>query len=88
MLKKNSMVTGILAALVFPAMAVAAAYLLKSNLYIINKPALPHFIAIACNLVLIRICAKKELPDTSRGIMITTIVFMLLVLFTIVHPLK
>jgi hypothetical protein len=88
MLNRNSIVTGILIALVFPAIAVAAAYLLKGNLYIINKPALPHFIAIAFNLVLIRICAKKGLPDTSRGIMITTFVFMLLVLFTIVHPLK
>ena len=88
MLNKNSLLTGILAALIFPAIAFAAAWWLKTNIYIINKPALPYFIAIALNLILIRIGIRKGLDKTGRGIMLTTFVFMALIFFFKIHPIR
>jgi hypothetical protein len=85
MLNKNSFITGILAALIFPAIALAVAYLLKTNVDIINRPALPYFIAIALNLIMIRIILKKELDQTARGIMLATFIIMLLVFLFKVH---
>jgi len=88
MLTKNNIATGVLIALVFPAGAFATAYLLKGNLYLLNKPALPYLIAIALNLVLMRLCAKKDMVNTVKGIMITTFAFMLAVLLLVVHPIR
>ncbi|MDB4921593.1 hypothetical protein [Mucilaginibacter sp.] len=85
MLNKNSFITGILAALIFPAIALAVAYLLKTNVEIINRPALPYFIAIALNLIMMRIILKKELDQTARGIMLATFIIMLLVFIFKVH---
>jgi hypothetical protein len=88
MLNKNNMLTGILAALIFPAIACVMAYLLKNNLYLINKPALPYFIAIALNLVLLRIGYKNGADKTVRGIILATFVFMVLVFIFKIHPIR
>ena len=88
MRNRNSFVVGALMALVAPVLAFAAAYLLKGNLYLINKPALPYFVAIAVNMVLMRVLAKKDIPNTIRGIIITTFVVMVVVFLTIVRPIR
>jgi hypothetical protein len=86
MLNKNSLLTGILAALIFPALAWGVAYLLRTNVDIINRPALPYLVAIALNLILLRVGLKKGLDETGRGIMLTTFIFMLLIAaFKIFH---
>ena len=88
MLNKNSLPTGLLIALIAPALAFAAAYLLRNNNLIINKPALPYFIAIALNLVLIRVFSKKAADKTIRGIMLVTFVFMVLIFIFKIHPVR
>lgn len=85
MLNKNSFLAGILVAFIFPAIAWAAAYYLKYNIYIINRPALPFFIAIALNLILMRFILKRELDQTARGIMLATFIVMLLIFIFKVH---
>jgi hypothetical protein len=88
MLKKNSMATGVLAALIFPATAFVMAFLLKNNVDIINRPALPYFIAIALNLILLRVSFKKGLDHTAKGIMLATFVCMLLIFIFKIHPIR
>ncbi len=80
--QKNSLVTGILAALIFPLIAWGVAYLLRNNVDIINRPALPYLVAVALNLISIRLIQKKELDQTSRGIMLTTFAIMVLIVIT------
>ncbi|MGZ3873645.1 MAG: hypothetical protein ACXVJD_12045 [Mucilaginibacter sp.] len=82
---KNSLLAGLLAALVFPAIAWGAAYLLRDNIALINRPALPYLIAIAINLILLRFLLKRDLDKTARGIMLGTFVIMLLVFMLKVH---
>lgn len=67
---------GVLLALPFPAIAWLVASLLKNNVDLINKPALPYVFAIALNLLLLRFVVKKDLDKTARGIMLATFVFM------------
>jgi hypothetical protein len=88
MLKKDAIITGVLVALIFPVMAFVSAHLLKYNLYLMNKPALPYFIALALNLVLIRISIKKGFDKTGRGIMLATFVFMVVVFIYKIHPIR
>jgi hypothetical protein len=79
MLNKNSMAAGLLAALIFPVSAFAVKYLLKNNIFILNKPAVPYLVAIALNLILIRFCVQKDMEKTARGIMLATFAVMVLV---------
>lgn len=79
MFSKNSYVTGILAAFIFPALASVAGYYLRYNTDIINRPALPYLMAIALNLIMLRFVLKKDLEKTGRGIMLATFVIMILV---------
>jgi hypothetical protein len=88
MLKINSPAAGILVALIFPALAWLTEYLLKNNIYIINKPALPYFIAIALNLILVRISLKKGFGQAGRGLMLATFVLMALIFIFKIHPLR
>jgi len=88
MLKKNSLFAGTLVGLILPVISIIVAYWLKTNIYLMNKPALPYFIAIGLNLVLIRICFKKDLDKTSRGIMLTTFVFMVLIFVFKLHHVR
>lgn len=88
MLNKNHIATGISVGLIFPVIAVTAARMLRDNLYLINKPALPYFIAIALNMVLTRILFRRNLHTTAKGVMLGTFVFMVIVLLINVHPLR
>lgn len=76
MLNKNSVTAGFLAALIFPVIAFAVKYLLKNTVFILNKPAVPYLVAIALNLILIRLCLKKDFDKTGRGIMLATFMIM------------
>ena len=86
MLKKDSIITGGLIGIVFPAISAVVAYLLKGNLYLINKPAVPYLVGIAANLIVMRILSKKDQPGTAKGIMITTFAFMMVTLIFVIHP--
>jgi hypothetical protein len=88
MLNKNSMLAGFLAALVFPAIALIIAYLLKNNSAVISRPGLPYFIAIALNLILMRFGIKNGLNQTSKGIMLATFIVMAFVFIFKIHPLR
>jgi hypothetical protein len=88
MLKKDSIITGVLIALIFPVIAWGAAYLLRNQAYIIGRPAIPYLVAIAFNLILIRLLQKKDMDKTSRGIMLATFVVMLLVVLTKVYHIR
>jgi hypothetical protein len=88
MLNKNSLLTGVLMALILPVVACAVAYLLKNNEFIINKPALPYFGALAINLVILRVYFKKGADKTGGGIIIATFVFMVLVFVFKIHPIR
>ena len=79
------MLTGALIALVFPALSLGAAYLLRFDATIINRPALPYLIAIALNLLVLRYFLKKDAGETAKGIIIATFVFMLLVFIFKTH---
>jgi hypothetical protein len=85
MLKKNNLFTGILAALIFPAIAWGISYLLTNNVVIINRPAIPYLFAIALNLVAIRLIQKKDMDDTARGIMLATFVIMGVIVVTKIY---
>jgi len=74
---KNTMLMGVLLALPFPAIAWLVASLLKNNVDLINKPALPYVIAIALNLLMLRFAVKKDLDKTARGVMLATFAIML-----------
>ncbi len=80
MFKQNNILFGVILGFIAPVIALLVKYQLKGNLYLINKPLMPYFIAIAINLVLVRVLHKKELDKTSRGIMLGTFTAMLLVL--------
>jgi hypothetical protein len=88
MLKKNNLLFGILIALIFPAIAWLIAGLLANNIYIINKPAMPYFVAIALNLVLMRISFSKGADKTARGVILTTFVVMALIFILKIHPIR
>jgi hypothetical protein len=88
MLKKNNLLTGVLAALIFPALAWVAEYLLKTNAYILNKPAVPYFIAVGLNLFLSRYSFKRGWDQTGRGIILATFVVMILVFLFKMHPIR
>ncbi|WP_345954718.1 hypothetical protein [Mucilaginibacter sp. PAMB04168] len=81
MLGKNSVLIGLLLGLILP----LTAWLLFSKLYpnviILNKPAIPYLVALGINLLIIRLCYKKNADETGRGVMIATFACMLLFLF-------
>jgi len=73
MLKKDSYLTGILLAIPFPVGAfVVATYVFTNSILLFNKPALPYLIAIALNLVIMRLFAKHGSVKTVKGILIAT----------------
>jgi hypothetical protein len=79
------MLTGFFVALVFPLIALWITQLLKTSYFIINKPAAPLFGALAINLILISICTKRDLDQTSRGIMLGTFASLLLLFIFKIH---
>lgn len=88
MLSKNSFLTGVLAGLILPAFGCLAAFLLKHDVDIINRPGLPYLIATALNLIVMRICLKKDLDHTAKGIMLTSFVFFVAIFLLVIHPIR
>jgi hypothetical protein len=88
MFSRNRIIDGVLIGLIAPALAFALAWLLRGNLYLMNKPGAPYFAAIIINLVFMRGLVKKEVPNTIRGIMICTFVFMVVVFLTVIKPIR
>jgi len=88
MLNKNSFLTGILLSLIFPAISLLTGYLLRGNLYLMNKPAIPYFIAMALNLVMMRVIMDKGGDKIGRGIILGSLVFMILVFLFKIHPIR
>ena len=73
MLKKDSYLTGILLAIPLPVVAyVMAMYVLQNSVLILNKPALPYMIAIALNLIIMRLISTEGATKTVKGIFIAT----------------
>jgi hypothetical protein len=73
MIKKDSYLTGILLAIPLPVLAfVAATFVLQYNTLILNKPALPYLVAIALNLIMMRLFGAKGMVKTVKGIFIAT----------------
>ncbi|HZY38502.1 MAG TPA: hypothetical protein VFE53_17710 [Mucilaginibacter sp.] len=73
MLPKNSFLTGILLAIPLPAAAfVIATYVLQNYTLILNKPALPYLVAIALNLIMMRLFGAEGMAKTVKGIIIAT----------------
>ena len=79
MLSKNSILTGVLAGLIFPLIAWICFDVIYKGLVLMGKPGIPYFIAIALNLLIIRYAVNKEAHKTSQGVMISTFVITLLV---------
>jgi hypothetical protein len=88
MLKKDSIVIGLLLALIFPAISMAAGYILRFNIFVTNKPSVPYLVAIALNLILMRYFTRQHRLKITRGIIITTFAFMLLVFLFILHRIR
>ena len=73
MLKKDSYLTGILLATPLPAAAlVAATYVFLDRMLLFNKPALPYLIALALNLIMMRLFSAHGAVKTVKGIFIAT----------------
>ena len=85
MLKKDNLLTGVLASLIFPALAWATEYLWRDTAYIINRPLVPFFIAIGLNLILLRLGLRSGREKMARGIMLGTFVLMLLLFIFKIH---
>jgi predicted neutral ceramidase superfamily lipid hydrolase len=87
MRKINNVIYGVLIGSIFPVIALLVEFLLGTNTYLINRPAVPYFVAIALNLILLRIFLKRDVGKTLRGIMLVTFIVMVIVLLKI-HPLR
>jgi len=85
MLKKDNLITGVLASLIFPALAWAAEYLWRDAAYVINRPLVPYFFAIGLNLILLRLGLRSGREKMARGIMLGTFVLMLLLFIFKIH---
>lgn len=87
MFKKDSILLGLLIALVCPALAYGVSWVLRNSVFIINQPAVPYFAAFALNLLLMRWLNRKGKMETMKGVIITTFLI-LIVLFIIKLRLK
>jgi hypothetical protein len=80
MLKKNNIITGMLAAWVLPVITWGVfGFILKNRIVIANKPAIPYLVAIALNLFIIKYLFKKGADQTGTGMILCTFVAMILV---------
>ncbi|PAW95304.1 hypothetical protein CKK33_18070 [Mucilaginibacter sp. MD40] len=83
MFKRNNFFSGILLACLPPLMAwLLFAVILKNEAAIMEKPAAPYLIALCINLLILRYYARKHFDATTRGIMVVTFAFMILVFLT------
>ena len=79
MFRKDSYLTGALAALIFPAIACGAAYYFRYTAEVINRPALPYLVAVAMNLLAMRFIFSKGIDKTGKAMMATTFVVLIAV---------
>ncbi|WP_462266488.1 hypothetical protein [Mucilaginibacter sp.] len=77
MQKANHILTGILGGLIFPALAWLTGGGKWFTLHYLNRPGTPYIIAIAINLLLLRLCYKKGADQAGNGIILCTFVVML-----------
>ena len=87
-MNKNSLLAGVLTGSIFPVIACWVYYMFKGSYYLSQRPALSFFIAIAVNLVFVRISHKKEFDKTMKGIMLATFIFMVVIFGFKLYPLK
>lgn len=78
MLNRNSMVAGFLLGCIMPAIAYVVFNVLYKNVTLLHKPALPYLVAIGLNLIIIRFCYKKDVPDTGKGVILATFISMII----------
>jgi len=79
MFKKNGIVTGLAAGIVFPLITWVCFDVIYKGVVLMQKPALPYFIAIGLNLVMLRYTVKKGWHKAGQGVMIVTFIFTLLI---------
>jgi hypothetical protein len=80
---KNHWLTGFVAGLVFPTIAYVIFYLLYPNTSWLSKPAIPYLTALGINLVLMKVCVKKDAYQITKGIVIATFGFLLFMVFVL-----
>jgi len=74
MFKKNGIVTGLVAGIIFPLVAWVCFDVIYKGVVLMQKPALPYFIAVGLNLVLIRYVVNKGWHKAGQGVMIVTFI--------------
>ena len=80
MLGKNSVLSGLLLGSILPILSWLVFEHISTNIpLIMDKPAVPYFITIGLNLVLLRYCFRNGRDKIANGIMMITFAFMLLV---------
>lgn len=79
MFSKNSYITGVFAALIFPAIACGADYYFRYTTEVINRPALPYLVAVALNLLAMRFIFKYGFNKTGKAMMAATFIVMIAV---------
>jgi len=78
MFQKNSLLLGLLLGFILPGLALLFFNVLYKNIVLLGKPAIPYLVALGLNLIIIRICYKKDADQTGRGVMVSTFICMLL----------
>lgn len=79
---RNNFYLGLGIGAVLPAITWIVFNYVAKDMVIMNKPAVPYLIAIAINLILVRVFHRKQADQTSRGIIVITFAFMILVFLT------
>ena len=74
------MLSGVLLGIITPALAWLIFHVIYKGIVLLNKPAIPYLVALGINLFIIRILFKKNMDDAGRGVMLTTFVFVILIL--------
>lgn len=77
MQKANNLFIGILLGMILPALAWFAVADWTNTIPYLSKPGVSYLIAIALNLILLRVCYRKGADQTGTGIMLFTFIFML-----------
>ena len=72
---------GFIIGLILPALALMLFNILYKGAMLFNKPAIPYLVALGLNLIIIRICYKKNADQTGLGVMLATFISMLLLVF-------
>ena len=78
MLKKNNIVTGLLAGAILPLITwFVFGYILQNKVIIHNKPLIPYLAALAVNLFATRFMFNKGYDQTGAGIIVCSFAAMM-----------